>query len=240
MKLSTLNKGLVAHYPLDIESLRGTDGLTDKTPYSNHGVSANTPVFTTDRMGQSNRAMSFNGTDDLIDLGLDNPSNLTGDITISVWINPKSMGELNGGHIISNGKFSIRILNDQRIYVTNNGFANFSYTVPQAIPVYNTWYHVLVTRTSAGIVKIYINNVDETGGGFAGTPVAGTTNTIIGNNAAGEYTWDGSIADVRIYNRALDQTEITALFQNYRSKISTGNLLKGLVLDLPMTQKWSR
>ena len=67
MKLSTLQKGLVLHAPLSQERYNpATKRVGDLTPYENHGVSANAGVFVADRMGQSDRAMSFNGTSDNI------------------------------------------------------------------------------------------------------------------------------------------------------------------------------
>lgn len=70
MKLSSLQKGLVLNMDLDSSHYNpATKRFTDKTPHSNHGTSHNAASFTTDRMGQANRAMTFNGTSDYVDAG---------------------------------------------------------------------------------------------------------------------------------------------------------------------------
>lgn len=73
----TLRKGLVMHHMLDQESLQSATTFADKTPYENVGTSANVPVFTSDRMGQPNRATSFDGTSDVIEVPDSDSLNIT-------------------------------------------------------------------------------------------------------------------------------------------------------------------
>ena len=53
MKLSSLNKGLVGHWTMSQDSLKGSL-LADKTPYENDGTIYGA-TFTTDRKGQANK-----------------------------------------------------------------------------------------------------------------------------------------------------------------------------------------
>ena len=62
MKLSSLNKGLVGHWTMSQDSLKGSL-LPDKTPYENDGTIYGA-TFTTDRKGKANSAMSFDGVND--------------------------------------------------------------------------------------------------------------------------------------------------------------------------------
>ena len=62
MKLSSLNKGLVGHWTMSQDSLKGSL-LADKTPYENDGTIYGA-TFTTDRKGKANSAMSFDGVND--------------------------------------------------------------------------------------------------------------------------------------------------------------------------------
>jgi hypothetical protein len=84
IKLSSLNKGLVGHWTMSQDSLKGSL-LADKTPYENDGTIYGA-TFTTDRKGQANKAMSFNGVDDYIDCGNNESLDITGAITMSAWI----------------------------------------------------------------------------------------------------------------------------------------------------------
>ena len=85
MKLSSLQKGLVGHWTMAQDSLKGSL-LADKTPYENDGTIYGA-TFTTDRKGQPNSAMSFDGVNDYVDCGSDESLDITNAITISAWIN---------------------------------------------------------------------------------------------------------------------------------------------------------
>mgnify|MGYP003810876407 CR=1 FL=1 len=83
MKISSLQKGLVGHWTMSQDSLKGSL-LADKTPYENDGTIYGA-TFATDRMGQPNKAMSFDGVDDYINCG-NNESLAIIEKTISLWI----------------------------------------------------------------------------------------------------------------------------------------------------------
>jgi len=159
-------------------------------------------------------AYDFDGTDDYIDLGADKPTDLTGDITISAWIYPESAGENGGGRIIDNGKF-VAFTTGAR-----TAFTGDDSTVIQSAEsiVFDNWYHLLITRPSAGTnTNIYINGVlSGTANQDSGTPAGGTTNTFIGNRDAGDRTFDGQISGLKIWNRVLSTDEIGYLYNKER------------------------
>ena len=98
MKLSSLQKGLVGHWTMAQDSLKGSL-LADKTPYENDGTIYGA-TFTTDRKGQPNKAMYFDGVDDYIDC--ENITNLTNtSFTISAWIKVNDLSKY--GTIFSQG-----------------------------------------------------------------------------------------------------------------------------------------
>jgi hypothetical protein len=160
----------------------------------------------------------FDAVNDYIDLGEDKPTDLTGDITISAWINPATFGECGNGNILNNGKIWFYVNSSKdRVQLTSNAGSNFA--VSQIDPTFlNVWQHVLVTRPSSGSgVKFYINGADVTDSGVSGTPEAGTTNTYIGNrNNSGDFdrTFDGQISGMKIWNRILDTNEIEYLYES--------------------------
>jgi len=84
MKLSSLQKGLVGHWTMSQDSLKGSL-LGDKTPYENDGTIYGA-TFTTDRMGQPNKCMYFDGVDDYIDCGTNQQDLSLSSATISMWI----------------------------------------------------------------------------------------------------------------------------------------------------------
>ena len=158
----------------------------------------------------------FDGVDGYLDLGSDKPSDLTGDVTFSAWINATGWGEGNYGRIISNGRFIVHTYSNGSITVFSAGITAATSAIG-ALSL-STWHHVLATRTSAGITNIYIDgSLSGSADQSSGTPVAGTTNTLIGNRAAGDRTFNGYIDDIKIYNRALSATEVLALYNKGRN-----------------------
>ena len=68
------------------ETSGGTDNITESTINANHGTDNNTPTL--GAAGQIDGAISFDGLDDSIDLGLGNNINVTRPLTIETWIKP--------------------------------------------------------------------------------------------------------------------------------------------------------
>ena len=236
----SLQKGLIGHWPLDQESLQSTVLFADKTPHENVGTSANTPVFTTDRMGQSNRAMSFNGSSDYVDCGNDSSLDITTEnFSISVWIKPNS--DLNARRIVQRGVFDasgyiLSMYNGRIFFDTNQSGAYQRSQTDENEFVDAEWAYVTIVRIGSSIV-IYKNTIDiTTTSGVHIDPLTNTEAFKISKSATGHY-FSGPMADVRIYNRALSQQEITTLYESYRPKVSLGSLMKGLVLDMPLTSE---
>ena len=167
----------------------------------------------------------FDGTDNYIDLGTDNPSDLTGDITISAWINPSGWGGSRFGRILTNGGCDFFLLEHHISYANTMYFSSDNQSTSPIVAgqnsiTLNTWQHILVTRNSAGDeTNIYINGVlSGTANQDSGTPIAGTNNTLIGNRDAGDRTFDGQISGMKIFNRVLSASEIDYLYSKEVNK----------------------
>ncbi len=190
--------GPIANYTFD-------DGTaTDSTGSHNGTVSG--AVSAEGKIGQ---AFSFDGVDDYISTGPDFIG--TGDVTVTAWIKPNTLGENNLGGILNNNKFFIELSTNNKIQVRN---ANNTVTASDAGSVtLGEWQHVAVTR-SGKTISIYINGYSRCA--FYCTsnddPIAGNTNVYIGNRNAGDRAFDGSIDEVRVYNRVLSATEIGEIY----------------------------
>lgn len=79
----------------------------------------------------------------------------------------------------------------------------------------DTLYHAVLTYDGTNI-KMYLNGSEitlTTSGNFPGTvDQDNTINLWVGGNPPGDRFFDGTIDDVRIWNRALDATEVSAVF----------------------------
>jgi hypothetical protein len=209
-----LKNGLVAYYPFS-----GNAG--DSSGNNNHGI-VNGATLTTDRFGNANKAYSFNGTNQFISIK-DNINFRPSIFSISVWINGI---DFNGFNQVISKNAGTAVNESINLVVNNNnswnvsaqvGGPNYYGTLLRSPNVLQTgvWNNITYVYRGIGLSQgIYING-----------------NLVISNNSEFEIRYDekewyigaqienllnnyffrGSIDDVRIYNRALTQEEITYL-----------------------------
>jgi len=216
---------LVAYYPLSAGTKNGT-AISDMSPNSNNGTNYGASSAT-GADGNIGTAMSFDGTNDYIDCGNDESLKQTNELTVVAWINPSLLSTdgyntiistgrnsysseynfwISNGSLISNIKVSSNETLDSgvslwggNIPLNSWSFVSFSYSVSK-----NTWKHYLNgnlvgSKTAAGpITSLY--------------PDLPLTIGIMSFGAPTFFKFNGSINDVRIYNRALSQEEVTLLY----------------------------
>jgi hypothetical protein len=114
----------------------------------------------------------------------------------------------------------LNVGNTQSFYVGHHWGVNDFYQPYTQEPV-GQWYHWVLTNGPAGSkmylnsAEIFLNDLFTQNTTVAGTDLAIGVNVGDGiapfANSSGGY-FDGKIDDVRIYNRALSETEIQALY----------------------------
>jgi hypothetical protein len=240
-----LEKGLVGHWKFD-------GNAKDSTPNENNGTVTGASL-TTDRKGQSNKAYSFNGTSDKIDIGSESAIDgvFSGGGSVVAWINPSSDGEGNFGRIIDKASgdsagYRIFVSGESggfvklRFLVFFDGVSNGEWVTSSAVVPLTTATHIAVVYNSDSVSNnpvFYVNGTALTvGAGLTedntpnGTFVSDSGSDLtIGNTADTSRTFDGSIDDVRAYNRALSAAEITALYDSYNPSVAVSTAQKGLV-----------
>ena len=180
---------------------------------SNHAT-MNYTAYDTSMYGGLNKCLLFDGADSFIDAGTDFIG--AGNVTVSAWIYTEGWGEGLEGMILFNGGSSFQFYastSKDNIRVRSDG-STVAESATNSI-VLNTWYNVLVTRTSATTsnTNIYINGtLSGTANQNSGTPAVAGTNLIIGNYDTGARTFDGKLDDIGIWNRILTTTEIELLY----------------------------
>ena len=93
-----------------------------------------------------------------------------------------------------------------------------NFTQSSTVLATNTWYNIVIIYDGTTNHYVYINGVQV---GFSSTPALNTSNSPIYVGPAVTTTWgafDGKIAALRIYNRALISTEVTANFNALKSR----------------------
>jgi hypothetical protein len=172
--------------------------------------------------------LSFDGTNDYVDVGNDSSLKPPLPVTISAWIN------LNASRIPQ----EILCIDNQStryygiwFYVNSNntltiGYGNGGYPGPSsrrgkdgttAALVLGRWYHVAAVVRSRTDIKLYINAVEDAGK-YSGSAVSVAYSTggtsLIGCSNSFTNRFNGVMDDVRVYNKALSAGEVEQLYQD--------------------------
>jgi len=190
---------LVAWYKFDGNARDSSGNGLDGTE---HGA----PVYAEGRYGM---AIDMDGVDDYIDCGNDSKFDITTAITISYWFTVEAF-DREWNTIIAKGEGSWRSsradLNNYMEFALSGTSGNSLYS---STPVDDGLWHHAAATFDGTTTKTYIDGVLDTTEASTGTISISGSNVFIGDNsgATGRY-WNGKIDDLRIYSRALPQSEI--------------------------------
>jgi hypothetical protein len=176
-----------------------------------------TQIFTITQPSAPGAALHFDGVDDRVNIGSAISTILDGStaLTVEAWVYPTDVdafGCIAGNYSTSGGGMQFLLRRDGNTFVfwtdRGSGFTNVS---TPGIVAYNTWQHVAgVWNSVTQTMQIYVNGVLQgTTTGVAGTTLITNTNPVmLGWNNINEQM-QGSLDEVRIWNRALCQSEIS-------------------------------
>ena len=206
--------GLVAAYNFN----QGSG--TTVTDASGHGVTGSIQGATWTTGGRYGSALNFNGSSSYVDLGNPTLLQITGSMTWSAWVraaaNPADDGPIVAKSDNASGwQFKTSPDTGPHTFgVAVSGGVNApAQRYSTAVRSLNVWYYVAgVYNAAARTLDIYVNGVRDNGvliGTIPASQVNSAVNVNIGRRTGGFY-FSGIIDEVRIYNRALSQTEIQA------------------------------
>jgi len=223
------HSGLVGYWSFD----EGTGTIAyDLSGYGNNGTLYNDPTWTTGKVGG---ALIFDGVDDYIDVIDTGTSSLdtTSAFTISVWIYPNQISTGRRYALVSKRKNTYP-LSGYFLGLDNEGWcddnpgdlkATIGFNYGNQSTVYiecvdkgsvskDIWKHLVVTYNSSGDIRaIYENGIKQNSIGMRNVGTIDTNNEslFIGK---GHYDgpFSGKIDEVRLYNRALSDAEIKAIY----------------------------
>ncbi len=205
--------GLVARWEFD----EGTGDVAYDSIGDNDGTLVNNPVWTA---GKINSALDFHGDDGVYILpsaGTDSPLNIYNkDMSISAWV--KFRG--GGGTIVARAKalyitYRLGIQENKACINTyTQGPGHWSLYAEQVLDT-DVWYHLVgVFNRDEDLGRIYIDGIKKAEGAMTTDPLSSDAPTRIGcRNDTSDFTFDGVIDDVRIYDRVLSDEEIRLLYQ---------------------------
>jgi hypothetical protein len=199
-----LTTDLVAYYPF-------TGNANDASGNGNNGTVYGA-TLTADRNGNANSAYSFNGSSDYIDINLPTINTTTGaKVTVNFWMNWDGVDDVMpfGFNLyeiyLVTGYFAFNTNNNDRWGISSSGLANH-------------WVYVtaIFNNGDATLSSLYLDGSNRTLAQLGNSSVVRNVSTnarISGRPNDSRYRFGGKIDDVRIYNRALTDTEVQQLYQ---------------------------
>jgi hypothetical protein len=212
------SNGLIGWWPFNGDA-------NDESGNGNHGTISGAKL-TTDRFGNANSAFNFNGTNDVIYIDSFFIKNNLNKLSYSFWMKRNLANEFGRKSIIvansesTNGEGYTDMVSynedDQRLGFMYYCYFKGYYTIQtQVVPKQNQWSFVVVTRDQKNM-KIYIDGKYVSSAPYPQTVMDVRALTFGGHwiysNNQRTYCYNGVIDDIRIYNRDLNQSEVTALY----------------------------
>lgn len=221
---SSLWRGLIGYYDFSAGS------TNDLTVMANHlNNTAATPIA--DRFNRANRAYAFDATNNAFMVSQQNLPIADDDSrTFAFWMRTHTvipavapaknwMILSTGSDLFLRASFDLLMPNDARLQINNSGERTIANTPTASGP--SDWIYVTVTNQgSSDTSAIFINGVKVANTPEAIFSLASTAGrlrisanrnngTLVG---AGFDRFDGVLDDIRVYNRALSDSEANALF----------------------------
>ncbi|MCJ7816608.1 MAG: LamG domain-containing protein, partial [Candidatus Aenigmarchaeota archaeon] len=177
-------------------------------------------------------------------------------MTVSTWIYPHTLGGTSLGRIIFR-RSTTSSTTGATFHLTATNAIRFDFTgstvlirqTSNNVYSFNTWNHVVLTwdgSVTAANIHIYVNGTEVTyvtttnGAGLYSTA---SQATFIGARGDESRVFDGSIDEVRVYNRTLSADEILAIYNSTRPYFSSEELPSAWSNDswvsMTGTQNWS-
>jgi hypothetical protein len=201
--------GLVGWWPFN-------GNANDESGNGNNGT-VNGATLTSDRNGITNKAYSFDGNGDFINCGNLPSVNITGNVSISVWL---KISDFNNDHgIVSKSGLYDLITNSNNSNppldkIRWNAGNSFLFSGPSI--QLNQWIHITSVYNHLSGHEIYMNGILVSSDNITGSVQPNTTYDLyLGSHQpfnVNYWSWSGKLDDIGIWNRALTQQEITNLY----------------------------
>lgn len=199
--------GLVAHYSME-------NNVQDISKNGLDGTIVGEPGFVA---GVDGMALELDGTEDYVDCGNSASFDITDEVTLSAWVKTNDSGNEEHNPFVGKGDHSYAIKhstgNAIQFFIYDGQWIEANVSVDDS---FNDDWHYVAGTYDGSELKTFIDGGLSATTAHVGDIDSSTDNLTIGTNSEedGRY-YEGSIDEVRIYNRALTDGEILYIADLY-------------------------
>lgn len=214
MYASSARPGKVGGGPCAAASWAFDGDANDGSLNGNDATTTTNTASTTDRNGTANAAYSFSGSGSFVLISNSQSIAIASNqITMAAWVKPSAavgssdiLAKSNGSNI---GGYILGSATSDRLTASVYTTAWQSVTSANLVYSIGVWVHVAAVYDGSTF-KIYANGIEVGSRSLSGNINDINSPLTIGGNG-GAQSWLGSIDDVRIYDRALSESDIKLL-----------------------------
>ena len=205
-------RGLVGHWRFN----EGTGSTAyDSSPFGNNGTIHGASWV----RGKFGYALKFDGSDDYVDCGNDESLNISDEITIEAWVKTSYDFSSEPGFIVNKYDrntptgWALFFQTDNKVWMMNyESPGNYKDAISDSTKNDGNWHHLVGIILSDGTPILYVDGVEQTGSESSGSVTqlnsgSGSVKIGVQSNPL-ERHFNGTIDEVRIYNRPLSPEEI--------------------------------
>lgn len=165
----------------------------------------------------------FDGTDDLISITNPAVSQITGDVTLSSWFKWDDSAYAPHRTLICTSasyRAGVKLMayyhGNMACWIGNNDGTD-SYLVAGGAPPANEWHMLTCTRSTSGVVKLYLDGVEIAN---VDTGITGDLHTVNNAQIGSEYhsRYMGQLDMGRVYDAVLTDEQILDLYNSTKSR----------------------
>jgi hypothetical protein len=202
-KYVDLREGLIAHYPFSGNS-------EDESGNKNH-LENNEATLTLDRFGMKESAYAFDGNTSHL---LTDIENRKGDFSISLWAKAAQAEQSRFRSVINIHDKTPGSKDTCQIHTSGGRYPTYQFfsSNPESFALVKTEWQQLAVSVSGKVIRFYENGEKVYSQELEGGEANKFAHIIIGKNRHGGAKYDGSIDDVYVYDRAINDAEVARLF----------------------------
>lgn len=200
----------------------------DSSYSNNNATCTNCPVSVS---GKYYNGTYYDGGTDYVEIQNDQSINISGDITISVWVKFANLGANGKWHDLFTKKdagnaYGVMIQHREpslpeyvRFY--HEGLSPSTYTdydYPDDIPL-DTWQNFVFTYNGTH-TTIYVNGTIGSVAARTGNITTNNYNLLVGGGANGAYFTNGTLDDFAVWNRSLSADEVLELYNGQYQELN--------------------